>query len=518
MSHRVIVLSLALAVFTCAYGAENGGVCKQFSLPTEQEELGAVSGYTVLQGLKALRKPYGVLVKHPLKKSEKIAFSREEEEAELTEAFWTVVSDHFSSEKSFDPTDEMAVPETVHATIELFTIFLSALATKKADLTPLHEALAQLSSARKLSALWFAYDLQAAPRFLNILAHALKDDLLALPQLRKNLGPIIAQCPYALTGMVWQKVGAYAGDRKVDRATLFPAPGVISVPSKDGVDMVDLTTGDLLEAEEEDVELTLEGKVDQGGGLDTLPWDGCAGGVHQTIRGNYVIQLSVNSQSLSSDGAEEKPKNDTDSLAERICLTKKFFAQIHGYSAAKRKQGEDMEGYFIDFEHNGDGRFNVHCPWEENTGIGWDELEYGETKMACAGDVIFAKGWNRIDALDIATGIHTIFESDYTIDDIIVSPDEKYIAICEDCQLFSTSCSVGSSSYVYHVFALSPSQLLLKDFIAKMVQAHRVQRPKYPPVDLYGSSYGVVAKVLVWLAMQALQGLAAVTKLFDCAK
>ncbi|MCL5436334.1 MAG: hypothetical protein M1549_00450 [Candidatus Dependentiae bacterium] len=154
-----------------------------------------------------------------------------------------------------------------------------------------------------------------------------------------------------------------------------------------------------------------------------------------------------------------------------------------------------MEAYFVDFDHDTFGELDVKSTKERS--ILASDVVYLKTKIRHTEDIIFAKGMDRIDAIDTKTGIHTKFASDYTIKDIFVSPDEKYLAICE---------KLGSSSYTYHVFRLEQKSLALQTYLDAMPAEKKKTLEEQPTPMFYGSQQNILAKVGSWAVEKSISG------------
>lgn len=364
---------------------------------------------------------------------------------QLAENFWS------SSQKFFSVTSKTEWKQkqlkTIDKTLALARIFCTQATSEDPNWTDLHESLEDLSPQEKLGLLNFTSYLGAPEKLLTIIAHSIKNNIIKKPSYYKELQKL-ETCPFCLTTTTWKKIGVYAGTKTPELNNLFTNSNLLQIPLKDGMLKINPSNGKqstILEKEKK-TKKTTKKTVE----LARL----------NLKKGNYSIVVVKDAGEINNQPFFcPKPQ-------EQICLTDRFFSFIEvleGYNS------DSMHARLVNFEQNRDESLNVRRSCDSS--MFGSDLYYDNTKICTTNNVIFAKGRTKIDAVDLTSGAHTTFRSDFNIKDIYISPDKKYVAICEDLE---------NQQYSYHLFELVPEKLPLKTYL---------KPSPLPTTDLYGTGW-----------------------------
>ncbi|MCL5436333.1 MAG: hypothetical protein M1549_00445 [Candidatus Dependentiae bacterium] len=343
MSQRPIIVCIVIITASFMHAAEYKFAPKKLLKNEKDEKTSLVkpaSLYSVLMSLNAVTTAQEWTLKNKDQNKEKEKLSKTEKEDLMAEELWSLASAYFSTSQSLEPDNDLAAVQTMIATIELLTTFHTQLKAKKKDLGPLHQALEDLSPQRKLAVLSFTNYVLGPDRFLNILAHSLKQDILSDGELYNKLEPAIAGCPYALTQTIWKKVGVYGGNKTPHAKLLFPKTGVMHIPLQNGIRFVDLSNGTqtknlekAAEKQKEKLEEKPEKKINEDDFLAALGWDENEQYERTIKRGKQKIRIYPYTYEFWDQREYQVSITGNDKFylkkpSKQLCLTDKFLAGI----------------------------------------------------------------------------------------------------------------------------------------------------------------------------------------------
>lgn len=367
----------------------------------------------------------------------------------LTENFWSSSETFFSLKNRTEWTPEML--KIIDKTLPLVKIFCAQTTEQNPDWDHLHESLADLSPEKKLDIINFAEYLQVPTKLLTIIAHSLKNDITKKKSCYKKLQNL-ETCTFDLTTTPWKKIGVYTGTKNPVANNIFTSQNILEIPLKDGILSINPISGEqtTIFKKEKKNKKTDQKTVKKSSDLVTFI----------LRRGGYSIDVQKHTITINNKKFWcSKPH-------KQICLTARFFAFVENLEGWEKNS---MRARLINFEQNRDEPLNVRRSCDSS--MFGSDLYYSDTKIRHTNNMVFGKGRSKIDAVDLTSGAHTTFRSDYTIRDIFLSPDQQHIAICED---------LTNQRYSYHLFKLIPEKLPLKAYL---------KPTPLPTTDLYGTSW-----------------------------